>query len=337
MTNPILIEVTRGPLVESVHRGAIAVAGVDGSLHMAIGDVDRDVFPRSSIKALQCLPLIETGAADHFKFGDEEIALACASHTGTPRHTGIAQRMLERIGLGEEALGCGVHPPLGSKASKDLWRTGGQPCQLHNNCSGKHAGMLATACHVGEPVTAYWTPDHPVQVRIHEALKELSGLELGDDVRGLDGCSLPNWAMPLKTLAMVFARLVTGEGQEPERRAAFGRIMKACWAEPELVAGRGRSDTIVMSSAPSEVFMKTGAEGVYAGGFPKLGIGFALKVDDGATRASAGAVMALVERIIPKLHGAHERRLLKSFRGLEVGEIHSSTLFKQALDALQVR
>ncbi|MBL8565459.1 MAG: asparaginase [Hyphomicrobiaceae bacterium] len=334
MTNPVLIEVTRGPLVESVHKGAVAVVTAAGATILHIGDVARPVFPRSSIKALQCLPLIESGAADRFGYGNAEIALACASHTGTDRHAALAGQMLASLGLGEADLGCGAHMPLGSSAMKALIRSGREPSQLHNNCSGKHAGMLATALHSGEAAEGYWQASHPVQRRVHKALVELSGLPLGEDVMGLDGCSVPNWAMPLSTLARTFARFVTGHGLSPDRRRAAERIAAACWAEPELVAGPGRADTLVMRRLPGRVFMKTGAEGVYAGGFPEFGVGFALKIDDGTTRASAGAAMALVERIVPEARGLMARKVLRSWRGIEVGEIRTAPALERALERL---
>lgn len=335
MGNPVLIEVTRGPLVESVHTGAVAISTAAGMAVLEIGDVSRPVFPRSSIKALQCLPLIESGAADHFGFGNQEIALACASHTGTEKHAALAGRMLATLGLGEPDLGCGAHMPLGSSAMKALLRSGREPTQLHNNCSGKHAGMLAMALHLNEPVQGYWRPAHAVQRRVHKVLSELSGLALADDVMGIDGCSVPNWAMPLSTLSRVFARFVSGHGLTSERRRAAERIAAACWAEPELVAGPGRADTLVMRRLPGRVFMKTGAEGVYAGGFPELGIGFALKIDDGTTRASAGAAMALVERVMPEARGLMARSVLKSWRGAEVGEIRTAAALERGLDRLQ--
>ncbi len=333
-SNPVLIEVTRGPLVESVHKGAIAVVTPAGASVLSLGDVQRPVFPRSSIKAFQCLPLIESGAAERYGFGDAEIALACASHTGLERHAQLAAHMLAGLGLDEHALGCGAHMPLGSSAMKALIRSGREPSQLHNNCSGKHAGMIATALHLGEPIEGYFDARHPVQRRVHEVLSGLSGLPLGDDVMGLDGCSVPNWAMPLATLARLFARLVTGAGLPPERQRAVQRILKACWAEPELVAGPGRADTVVMRKLPGRIYMKTGAEGVYAGGFPEHGLGFALKIDDGTTRASAGAVMALVERIVPEARGLMARKVLKSWRGIEVGEIRTAPALERALERL---
>jgi len=335
MANPVLIEVTRGALVESWHRGSVAVATPSGALALTLGDVASPVYPRSAIKALQAVPLIETGAADRFGFGSAEIALACGSHAGTERHASLAASMLQRAGLTPSALQCGPHAPLGASAANALIAGGEAPTQLHNNCSGKHAGMLATAVHLGEPVANYWQPGHDVQKRIHCALEEVSGAELGAEVCGTDGCSVPNWAMPLSVLARTFARLATGEGLIAKRRQALDRILQACWEYPELVAGRGRADTVVMRALPGQVFMKTGAEGVYCGAFPGLGLGFALKIDDGGKRASAGAAIALVERLYPVARGLMPYGEIKTWWGVEVGAIRSSAPFEAALDKLK--
>lgn len=336
MANPVLIEVTRGPLVESVHRGAIAIAAPSGALALRLGDVDGPVYPRSAVKSLQAIPLIESGAADHYGFGPSEIALACGSHIGSEHHTALAAAMLERAGLGEDALGCGAHQPLSPVVARALSEAHHAPTQLHNNCSGKHAGMLATAVHLGEPTSGYWLPDHPVQQRVHEVLSDVSGIALGPDVQGIDGCSVPNWAMPLKVLATTFARLVTGEGLKPERAEAVRRILDACWANPDLVAGKGRADTVVMRALPGQIFMKTGAEGVYCGAFPEFGLGFALKIDDGAKRATAGATMALIERFLPAARGLMPLSAIKTWRGVEVGTIRSSGELEDALGSLKV-
>ncbi|MCH9807909.1 MAG: asparaginase [Alphaproteobacteria bacterium] len=336
MSNPILIEVTRGPLVESVHTGAIAIVSATAGPLLTMGNTCKPVFPRSAIKAIQALPLIESGAAERYGYGDAQIALACASHTGTRRHTQIAQAMLDAAGLAATDLGCGAHTPLGAKAAKDLWRSGGEPTQLHNNCSGKHAGMLATARHLDIPLQGYWQPSHPMQRRVLDTIQELSGVELGLDVMGFDGCSLPNWAMPLDDMASVFAKLVSGTGIDQRHAAAFKRLMAACWAEPELVAGKGRADTVVMANLPGRVFMKTGAEGVYCGGFPELGIGFALKIDDGTTRASAGTAMSIVEHFFAEAKGLMHRDILKSWTGIEVGTIRSGPALKKALAGLKL-
>jgi L-asparaginase II len=336
MANPILIEATRGALVESWHRGALAIAAPSGTLALQLGDVERLVYPRSAVKALQALPLLETGAADRFDFGAAEIALACGSHTGTEKHAGLAAAMLVRAGLGTDDLHCGAHAPLGTAAAAALIAEGCKPTQLHNNCSGKHAGMLATAVHLGEPTAGYWETRHPVQERIRSALSEISGVALGPEVQGIDGCSVPNWAMPLSVLARTFARLVSGEGLNKERKQAVRRIIAACWEHPELVAGRGRADTVVMRALPGKVFMKTGAEGVYCGAFPELGLGFAVKIDDGTKRAAAGTAMALVERLYPQARGLMPYGAVKTWWGVEVGTIRSSETLRDALAGLTI-
>ena len=336
MSNPVLIELTRGPLVESVHTGALALARPSGELVMALGDVGRPIFPRSAIKSFQCLPLIETGAADRFGFGNAEIALACASHSGTTRHVAVATAMLERAGVAQAALACGAHVPRSDAAERELAIAGTKPSALHNNCSGKHAAMLATAVHRGEPIADYWRPDHPVQIRVRSTLEELTGCTLGADVRGIDGCSAPNWAIPLANLARAFACFATGEAAGAKHWAAARRIATACWTEPKLVAGGGRLDTRVMARWPEQVFTKTGAEGVYCGALPGLGLGFALKIDDGAGRASEGVVLRLLERFVPGAAELYQARTLKNWRGLEVGERRASATLAHALDRLKI-
>ena len=336
MSNPVLIEVTRGPLVESAHSGAVALSDSRGRLLLALGDVDHAIYPRSSVKALQCLPLIETGAADRFGFGPEEIALACASHSGSDRHVAVAARMLAKIGVGEPALGCGAHVPMAESAARLLIARGEKPNQLHNNCSGKHAGMLATACHCAEPLDGYWLSSHPVQQRVRGVIGEISGQRLDDAVMGIDGCAVPTWALPLSSLARVFAVLATGDGLPPDRKRAVDRILAACWSAPDLVAGPGRADSVMMQKFPGEIFLKTGAEGVYCGGFPRLGLGFALKIDDGTKRASAGAAMALIEHLLPAARGLIDKRVMRNWRGMDVGTNRSSAGFELALDRLVV-
>jgi L-asparaginase II len=334
--NPVLIELTRGPVVESVHTGALALARPAGALVLALGDVSRPIFPRSAIKAFQCLPLVETGAADRFGFGDAEIALACASHSGTSSHIAVATTMLERAGLNAAVLACGAHRPRSDAAARQLSIAGAAPSALHNNCSGKHAGMLATAVHLGETTADYWRPDHPVQLRVRTILEEFAGCSLGSEVRGIDGCSAPNWAIPLAALARAFACFVTGEGAGTRHREAAQRIVTACWAKPKLVAGPGRLDTRVMGRWPGQAFTKTGAEGVYCGALPGLGLGFALKIDDGAGRASEAVVLRLLERLLPGASQLDQERTLRNWRGLEVGERRASATLAHALNDLKI-
>ena len=336
MTNPILVEVTRGPLVESFHRGAIVVAHASGAPLLALGDTGRPVFARSAIKIVQALPLIESGAASRFGFGDAEIALACGSHVGSKRHADVARSMMARIGLSVSALACGAAEPLGTKARQELAASGQKPSAFHHNCSGKHAGMLAAALTLGAPVSGYSDAGHAVQRQVHSALAELAGTPLPSSVCGVDGCCVPTWAMPLEALARLFARIATRDGMVAERRAAIERILAACWRQPELVSGPGRTDTVVMAALPGRIYMKTGAEGVYCGALPELGLGFALKVDDGALRASAAAVMPLIERLLPQAYGLVKRSVLRTARGVETGTIRTSAEYQRALEGLKV-
>jgi L-asparaginase II len=334
MPNPILVELTRGPLVESVHTGALAIARPSGELVVSVGDVRAPVFPRSAIKALQCLPLLESGAADHFEFGDREIAIACASHSGTAAHAELAASMLARAKLDHMALGCGAHEPILESAARALAASGAKPTALHNNCSGKHAGMCACAVHHKEDPAGYWKPDHPVQQRIVKVLREYTSEALGADVRGIDGCSAPNWAVPVASLARAFAAFITAEGPGKAHRAASERIAKAVWAAPDMVAGPGRLDTIVMSKAPGRVFMKTGAEGVYCGAFPHLGLGFAVKIDDGAKRASEAVIMALLHHVLPETRGLGDGGVIRNWAGMEVGTMRVTGVVERALEGL---
>jgi L-asparaginase II len=332
--NPILVELTRGKLIESAHRGAIAIARPSGELCLALGESSRPVFPRSSVKALQAIPLIESGAADRFAFGAPELALACASHSGSKRHTMLVADMLRRAGLNYCALTCGAHMPADDSAANELIATGAIPSSLHNNCSGKHVGMLATARHCGEPTEGYWLPEHPVQARILAVLRELTGAALPADVRAIDGCSVPTWAIALRDLAQAFARFVTGDGMGGARAAVCQQIAEACWSEPELVAGPGRLDTLALKHLKRRLFLKTGAEGIYCGALPWLGLGFALKIDDGAKRASEFVVGAMIDRLFADASGISPTRRLENWRGLMVGEARIADALERALDKL---
>jgi L-asparaginase II len=294
--DPVLVEATRGPLVESLHHGAVCVCNADGRLVAAWGDVERAVFPRSAAKPLQALPLIETGAADHFALSEQELALACASHGGEARHVSAVGDWLRRIGLTEADLECGCHPPTNIDAARALLAAGLAPSALHNNCSGKHSGMLTTALHMGEPTKGYIGADHPVQRRITAAQGEMTGTAPHLTPFGTDGCGIPTFALPLSGLATAMARMANPAGLGPVRQKAIERILAAMSGYPELVAGTGRLCTDVMRSVPS-VVIKGGAEGVYIAILPKLGLGVALKIDDGASRAAEVAILAVMRHL----------------------------------------
>ena len=296
MTNPIICEVTRGALVESVHRGAYAVVDAGGRLVAGAGDIERPVFARSSTKLMQALPLVESGAADAFGFGARALALAGASHSGEAGHVAMANEMLQRAGLSEADLGCGPQWPAELRDASAVMMTRGKPGRIHNNCSGKHASFLATTRHIGADVASYLDPAHPLQAEVKALVGDLVGGALGGDCCSIDGCSAPTFAMPLAGLARGFARLATGTDLGPARAAAARRLMEAAMAEPWLVAGTGRACTLVMEAEPGAIYAKTGAEGVYVAAFPKAGVALALKCDDGATRASEALMAALAVR-----------------------------------------
>jgi L-asparaginase II len=325
-----LVEVTRGIAVESRHLGAVAVADADGGLALALGDVERPVFARSSVKAFQALPLVESGAADRFGFSDAELALACGSHGGEPDHVATAVGALARLGLDEQALECGAHWPLNETAARALAATGSGPSQLHNNCSGKHAGFLCLACAMGAPREGYVAVEHPVQREVTMAIEAVTGSSLASAPVGVDGCGAPTYALPLMALARGFARFGTGHALPPGRAAAARRLMRAAWSAPAQIAGHGRFDTETMQTLAGRVFVKIGAEGVHAAALPDLGIGIALKIDDGASRAAETAMAALLLRFLaPDGEGAERleariRRPVRRVTGEEVGEIRAA-------------
>lgn len=297
MTNPVLAEVLRGDQVESRHRGSVVVCDASGGQVLALGDVEAPVFPRSAVKSIQALPLVESGAADAYGFGNRELALACASHNGEPEHAALAQSMLERAGLSEANMECGTHWPSRQQTALDLAAGGKKPSQLHNNCSGKHSGFLCTCAHEGIDPTGYVKAEHRLQEMVRDAMESVTGAKHDPAHRGTDGCSIPTYAIPLQNLALGFARMATGEGLPTQRAQAAKRLFDACMAEPFLVAGTDRADTALMRAAPGKIMVKIGAEGVFCAAIPAIGVGIALKCDDGAARA-AEAIVARVLAIL---------------------------------------
>ncbi len=330
MGNPVLVEVVRGALTESRHRGAVAVVDADGAAVLSLGDVAAPVYPRSAVKPLQALPLVESGAADRYGFGDEELALACASHGGEPAHVEVAARMLARAGLDVGALECGAHWPSHLESGRALARSGGAPSALHNNCSGKHAGFVCVACAAGVGSSRLCCGGACRAARGARGGRGSTGVGLGADVCGIDGCSIPTWGVPLTALAHAFAKFATGRGLAPERAKAAARLRAACAAQPYYVAGTGRFCSEIMKRFGARVLVKTGAEGVFCGALPEQGIGVALKCDDGATRAAEVAMAAMIARFLP-LSGEERAALerfvrptLRNWNGIEVGGLRPS-------------
>jgi L-asparaginase II len=330
MMDPVLVEVTRGGIPESVHRGALAVLDAEGAVVLALGDIDRPIFPRSAVKGLQALPLIETGAADRFGLTDAELALACASHSGEEPHATTAAAALAKAGRDVMCLECGAHWPMGEKAARAMAAAGGKPTALNNNCSGKHAGFVCVSVAMDKDPKGYIQPDHPVMQEVSAALGSMTGYNLRNTARGVDGCSIPTYAIPLRNLARAFARFGSGHGLAPERAKAAARLRAAVAAEPFMVAGTDRFDTVVMSALGARVFMKTGAEGVYCAAIPELGYGIALKIDDGAGRGAETVMASLLRRFLT-LSEAEGRvvlprtdHVMRNWNGIEVGRMRAS-------------
>ncbi len=293
-SNPILIEVLRGTMVESRHCGAAAIVDPEGSVVAAWGDIERPVYARSAIKPLQALPLIETGAADRFALGDEEIALACASHAGEPEHVQLVEHWLARIGLMPDDLECGPHAPLNEQANAALLYAGTSASALHNNCSGKHTGFLTTAVHLGVATQGYIRADHPVQRYWLEVLAQMSSTGLAPAPTGIDGCGIPVRGLSLRATAAAMAQLAAPTRLSPVRAAAAARVVQAMANAPFMVAGSGRFCTELMRHAGARVVVKTGAEGVYVAALPGKQLGVALKIDDGAARAATLAMATIL-------------------------------------------
>ncbi len=329
--NPVLVEVTRGDTVESRHRGAACVYDSTGDCVLAWGDVEALVFPRSAVKLLQAVPFLETGAADVCQANFNELALACASHGGERAHVAVARAWMERLGLEEGHLACGAHFPYEAEASNALVRAGEMPSTLHNNCSGKHLAMLATALAKGESIAGYHEPDHPVQRRVRDTMSELAGEDLGQAPMGIDGCSVPNWGITLAALARAMARVADPKGLKVARQSAIRRLRNAVARSPFMVAGSGRFCTALIGHKSTELYVKTGAEGVFVAALYELGVGIALKIDDGAKRASEVALAAIL-RYLEVLDDADWDALAEfaaprilNRAGREVGEIRTVT------------
>lgn len=330
MTNPLLAEVLRGGMVESRHGGSVAVFDGDGKNWFSAGDIARPVFPRSAVKVIQALPLVESGAADAFSFSEKELALACASHNGEAAHADLAQTMLGKAGLDGGALECGAHWPSYQEATVALARSGQTPSALHNNCSGKHAGFVCACRHMGLDHRGYVKIGHDYQRLIADTMTSVTGAQHASDNAGIDGCSIPTYAIPLANLARGFARLATGQGLGHARKQAARRLFVACMAEPFYVAGSGRADTRMMQAAKGRVFVKVGAEGVYCGAVPELGLGFALKIDDGAGRAAEAAVAGLLARLLKDdaalsaTFAGMSTVTMTNWNGIEVGQVRAA-------------
>ena len=296
--NPVLVNVIRGNQVESCHTGSAVVARANGDVVFSVGNIDSEIYPRSALKLIQAIPLIESGAADHYGLTDNEIAIACASHSAEPFHVDVVQQWLTKLNLAEADLECGQTLPYSDKAAHELIASHQQPGRVHHNCSGKHTGMLTVARHLKEETKGYSLYDHPVQVMWMRTLSDIISLDASRLTWERDGCGLPALAVPMLNLAMAYARFAAPDQIFSDSRTrAISRIHHAVTRCPKMIAGTGRCCTAVIEKTGGKVIVKLGAEGVYSGYVPGRGLGFILKIDDGATRASEVALGALLSAI----------------------------------------
>ncbi len=297
MANPVFIELVRGPVIESRHRAAIAVSDASGKIVHSWGDISQVILPRSGMKPLQAISMVESGALDAFGLGDAELALHCASHNGEHEHVDKVRAWLDVIGCCEDDLECAPHRPLAEQWLHLDPHECPPPSKATNNCSGKHAGFMTTARHMGVSVENYTSPDHPVQLLAREIISELTGESVESMPLGCDNCGAPVYGVPISALAVSAARMARPDGFSPLRADSIRRVVVAMRAHPFLVAGTGRADTILMEHSSFSGAIKCGAEGIYMVILPDLELGVALKVDDGGNRAADALLIAVLHRL----------------------------------------
>lgn len=314
-----LVVTTRGGVPECVHYGSIAVVDADGALLASCGDARALNFTRSALKPLQALPFVEADGMSRFSFTSHELALMCASHGGEAVHVAIVERMLARIGATEADLQCGCHAPGYYHATDTPPPPGVRWRPVHHNCSGKHSGFLAYCRLFGHRLSGYLDPDGPLQTRIRNVVQAFAA---GDEIaRGTDGCSAPNYALPLMRLAQAYARLATGASAE------LAALAFAMTRHPDLVSGTGRTDLALMQAGGGDWVSKIGADGVQALGVKSKGIGIAVRIADGNARALAVATVAVLEQLGLLADAARSplakfvRPPIRNHRGLEVGRV----------------
>ncbi|MGI8494756.1 MAG: asparaginase [Pyrinomonadaceae bacterium] len=334
MKSEILAVVTRGETIESIHRGHLIIIDGSGETIASLGDPETVTFWRSSAKSFQAMPFLTSGAAERFGFPDDEIALACGSHSGEEVHVKTAGKMLERAGFSKSDLRCGVQIPFDEKRAKEMIRADEKPTQLHNNCSGKHAAMLAFAKHIGADVKNYENLENPVQQAILKCVAEFTDISESEIKLGIDGCAAPNFAIPVAAMARSFSRLVfPPESFDDETREACRRIVSATINYPQMIGGTNRLDTLIMQALRGKIISKIGAEGVYSAGvLPsprwKKGLGIAFKIEDGDDQRARAVVLIEVLRRLGILDETTDKTLreyspiiLKNRRGDAVGKV----------------
>jgi len=337
MKSKILAEVIRGETVESIHRGHLIVVSGDGETIARLGNPETVTFFRSSAKPFQVISFLTSGAADEFGFTEKEIALACGSHSGEDFHIQTARKMLEKIGCTEEDLRCGTHVPFNETVAEELIKANEKPTQLHNNCSGKHASMLAFAKQIKANLETYEHLENSVQQKILETISEFSDVPKNEIKIGIDGCAAPNYAIPVSAMAKSFARLVfPPKSFDARMREACRRIVSAMISCPEMIGGTDRLDTIIMQALQGKIISKIGAEGVYAAGvLPnekwKTGLGIAFKIEDGEDKRARAVVaielfrqLGILDERATETLDEFSPMLIKNRRDDKVGEVKAS-------------
>lgn len=294
-SNALRVEATRGELVESVHVVTVAVVEAHGRLIAVSGNPTVTTWWRSAAKPFQALPLLDDGVAVRFGLDDEEVALACGSHSSEPAHLAVVRRFMDKVGVAEADLSCGTHTPLSPTVARSVTCGSVTPTPAWSNCSGKHTGMLALARHHGWPLEGYQAAGHPVQERILLEIARWSGVAAADLTLAVDGCTAVCFGLPVQAMALAYARL--GASQEPAAR----RVVTAMMAHPLMVAGTDRLCTDLMSAWPGGVVAKIGAEGVYGAAIPELRLGVALKVEDGDMASSGRALLEVLHQVLSRL------------------------------------
>jgi L-asparaginase II len=326
---PLSVEVLRGQTVESHHHVMAVVLDEKGETVAEWGNPNFLTFPRSAIKMLQALPLIETGTAEAFHLEDRHLCLACASHRGEKKHITGVHEFMKKSGVKESLLACGPHMPYDETTAQEMIRHSIKPSAIVNNCSGKHTGMIATCLHLKENPEGYENYDHSCQVRVRQALSEVMGVDVNKSPYGIDGCGIPTYAIPLKNLAKGMSALISAQ-QPAHRRYASRKLVEAVQREPFYISGTDDFNTAAIEKTEGRCVIKGGAEGVYCGVIPTMGLAFALKAEDGSSRASQSATGYLLQKLgvfqpneTEQLKGYMSPRV-KNWKGLDVGQIRVS-------------
>jgi len=328
MPYELFVEVTRNNTVESRHFGAAVVCDYKGNVLESWGDVKRLIFPRSALKPLLAVDLVKSGASEHYSVSDAELTLACASHQGEPIHQDLVAAWLDRLGLKQGQLACGATLPDDIESAHNLLSSGQHGCRVHHNCSGKHAGFLTTALHLGMPLEGYHLIDHPLQQLSLDGLCDQVGSDLRQYPIGIDGCGFPAPTMPLADLARAVARFAKPVELSDDRAKAIDRLQQAIIREPLYAAGHGTIVSELNQVTKGTVLAKTGAEGVLTAALPEQGLGIALKISDGSARARSATLLAILDHLgllsdeEKSQLQAHITPQIENSRGLVIGEIH---------------